>query len=286
MNTMQRSIASCCMALALALTAGTLHAQMFTTANGYVDGQLAGQNGWMWGGTNYMVSTTSGVVNVNTAATGLAQAYWASGWVPLTTPGYIAKTSTDFRYTLSGSAQTGINGMFGVGLTDNGNFRVFGELRYYNGQLGFELSQQNNGGTTVVPATVYLDPSAIGLNVAGSDFSTDLLRMTTTLTLGADANSWNMSCTLLNVTTGTIAATTSASFTTTDAVYTANNGFAWYAQDFIQSIDQAALSSFTILNVNQVTVAAPEPSSLAMIGMGFMALVGGMRIRRSTFAKA
>lgn len=255
----------------VAMLAMPVQAQMFTTANGYVDGQLQGQKSWQWGGTNYQVNTTTGVVNANVASTGLQAAYWASGWTPLTTTGYIATTSTDFRMSLSGVTPTGINGIWGVGLTNNGNFRAYGSLRFFSGNYGFELNQQNTGGGSVSTAK-YFDPTALGLNSSGGDYDSDLLRITTTLTRGADENGWYTTSTLLNVTTGVTVASVTGSFTTSATVFTQNNSYSWYAQDYMQNIDQAGLSSLSMINVNQVLVSAPEPGSVALLGLGLLML--------------
>lgn len=212
----------------------------FTAPEGYADGGLDGQNGWTasTGGGGFVVDTSATTVSRSTdwgVATYGAQTLFGSG----ASEGDSATVTVDFYYEGVMDDANNIKGTFSF--SDNSNHQHF---YMYSSAFASTLQVRNNENSASVVGA--------GIPLPGTN---DALRISYTLTLGADASNSVMSVTLSNTVSG---ASAEGGYTgISEAVYASAASTGLYFR-----YGNGVLAGATALVIDHVTLdeaAAPEP---------------------------
>jgi len=249
------------------LTAASAHAVVidFTSGEGYTNGSLNLQTNnsgtWKTSSSNasFQVNTASGgSVSVDTSVINAVAGYFEP--INFSTGGAIT-TSMDFQFTQGTATVTSATTAFGLAYTtiqgSGTNNTAFAAIGRQNGTDFYRMTAFGNA-TNITGAT-------LGINSAGSDSLSDVIRMT--LTMSYTAGSWSGVATLLNVNTGITVATIT------------RNGFAIssFGPDSLYSamrvgpeMTTSGLSSLSALNYS---TPIPEPGTFVLAGLGLGAVL-------------
>jgi len=271
------SILSVLVTLVVFLTAPA-HAVLleFTTGEGYANGSLSGQpsasNTWLQSGAGSPFT-------VNTSAGGSVSYD-------------VAQNSRVVGYAESLNFQTGnpftvsIDLQFVQSTATVGGSTVFANLTFLTGQntgtiagttLGLGRTSTLDGYRIAAFSSISTNiaGSALGINSAGLDTTSDLLRLTYTLTQGATNTTWLASYTLRNVTTATDVVTNSVSNINIGSGAGDTSLFSALASG--ASMTTSGLSSFQVNSYSLV----PEPTAVGLMAVGGALLMTVRRRRLS-----
>ena len=248
----------------------------FTDAEGFSNGNLANNADWSnFGDANGFVvqdAAGTGSVQVNSLASATGLSNSSTTYDATVTSGTFT-LSSDFQFTDSGSDATGQNVFFLNQYSLNSN----GTNTEGRTSLGMRKNVSNYQFLYFGTGAVSMSESQLGLDTANSDFQSDVLRMTSELTAGADASSWSGTYTLYNVTTDTIL--------TTNSITLSPSGFTDFVADssvfatiYSPANNYNGISDIEVLSFGS-SYAIPEPSTYALLA-GLIGLIPVMLRRR------
>ncbi|CAN5437538.1 hypothetical protein BH09VER1_BH09VER1_52330 [soil metagenome] len=251
----------------------------FTTAEGYSNGTLNGQPSAtpVWAtssdtGTPFTVNTSgSGSVSLSTAINSRNAGYnFVTDFATIGTSftSYIEFTFVQSTATV-GASTTAVSLLYSDTQTSgsiNSTTAGFGRNTLLDGyrMASFAATATNIAGT------------ALGIDSGSGDTTSDVIRMSLTLTRGATSSTWSATETIFNVTTGTQVATASSS-----AINIGVNDPATFfnAMALGASMTTSGLSSVNILAYSSPV---PEPSTWALITVGGTLLITLRRRRQQS----
>lgn len=258
------------------LTAASAHAVVieFTSGEGYTNGSLNLQTNnsgnWRTSSSNafFQVDTASGgSVSVDTGVNSVVAGYFEP--INFSTGGAIT-TTMDFQFTQGTATVGSATNAFGLAYTtiqgSGTNNTASASIGRQNGTDFYRMTAFGN--TTNITGTT------LGINSAGGDSFSDVIRMS--LTMSYSAGTWSGVATLLNVNTGiTVATITRNGFTISsfgpDSLYSAmRNG---------DGMVNSGLSSLSALNYS---TPIPEPGTYVLFGLG----LGAVLLFRRRMARA
>lgn len=281
MNGSFRSLAASL--LGISLVAGHIHAATvvdFTSAEGYVNGVLNNQPGasgtWKTSGTQFtefQVNTSNGgYVALSTSVDSKIAGYSA--------PAYFLSSGTvtmsmEFQFTQNASSVTNAQNAFGLVFSSSQtagglNASTAWLSRAANTTDGYRLAIFNSNAVTMTGAQ-------LGLNSSASDNTSDVIRLTLSLTAVSSTN-WSGTATMYNVTTGTQIATFTRNNFSAGAGVDLNNPL--YGGIQIGSMVAASLTSVSVLNYS--TTVVPEPGTYVLLGLGLGVLAVFTRRRKAS----
>jgi hypothetical protein len=244
----------------------------FTTGEGYTSGSLNGQpsgnSSWATssGNASFTVNPAGGgSVAVDTAASNSNTAVYQSP-IDFTT-GVAYTSSVEFSFTQS-VVNTGTSTvLFSNAYSSNPSSTTLGSSAI---SLGRVTGVDGYRFATFASASVNIAGTALGINSAGSDTTSDIIRMTLTLQQGATATTWIGTATLYNVTTSTVLATRTSNAVDLSGVFTDTSLYGTMAVGGTASTSGA--SNLTVLAYSS-PVAVPEPATWALLIGGALFLV-------------
>lgn len=237
----------------------------FTTGEGYANGTLNGQptGSPLWAtasdtGTPFTVNTAGGgSVAFSTAINNRNIGYNSA--TDFATVGTSFTTYIEFSFVQS-TATTGANTTAaGLLYSDTqtsgsigGTIAGFGRSAATD---GYRMASFSTTSTTIAG-------SALGINSGTGDTTSDVIRMTLTLTRGSATNNWTATETIYNVTTGIQVATVSTSSVNIGANDPAT---LFSAMQIGGTMTTSGFSSFTVLAYGSPV---PEPTAVTLVGLG------------------
>lgn len=256
----------------IALVAATSQATtiQFTTSEGYTNGDLNGQNSWN-ANTEWDVANAAGLGNAQTTSNS-AGATLGLPAITLTS-GQSVTLSANFQfigsYTAGGQGAANRN-FFGLGISRSTT--AYGGADTAEATMGL-LGNGDAAGTSAY--TLLNNYGAMTGMTTINGFNTgDVFQIDYTLTLGANAGASSYTAQITNLTDSlsTALGTKSGLDANVYDALTTTGGFAYFRTSF----DMTAVTGVTSAQMNSYTV-IPEPSSIALVGLGLAALISRRR---------
>ena len=215
--------------LSISAQTPTSDAVQFTSAEGYVDGELGVQTptvgGWTTNSNGFTVNSLTGLLTLNIPESSSYRKARFSNVVAATETSFTIASKFSFSRVLGGVNSNKQQPVVAIGFSDVDAFnggRLYIQLDRHKTNETYRLSfGETTGSGNTFEKTGYVAESLLGFG--DNDADSDDLWMTMTVTKGADATSWSANIALTNMSTGTeIATKTGISFDTNDAYFTEN----------------------------------------------------------------
>ncbi len=252
----------------------------FTTADGFTNGNLSGQNSWNANTTGASVFTVADAVTTGTVAigqvTGTATISYNGEGYDFSQVGANYTLSADLQFTDAGDTTASNNPFFSMmygfaptGGTDGSTSLV---LRKTSSEA-YQIALYSKTAVTLSKSALGLDP--------GVDNDSDVLRLTSSFTGGGSVKAdWSVDYTLYNVTT----ATTIVSGTLSNINLNANSidnpsMYGLVASGAFQQDNHDGISNIELLDYSASFTAIPEPGTYAF-GFGGLMLAIAVYLRR------
>ncbi|MFD2255575.1 PEP-CTERM sorting domain-containing protein [Luteolibacter algae] len=252
----------------------------FTDTNTFTNGALNGQDGWATSNSGAVIGVTGATVD------GFKDHVNGSGATVVSGATYTSTVT--FTYT-DNSGGVGNGPHFGASIY-NGSSADAEEINIMlkrSGNNSYRLGLYTNWGNTNASVGFQQSGTFSGVDIGFvpdandpmlNDVFSDVLRLSITLTAGADANSWNATGRLFNVTTNTEVQTWNST-PANNLVFAAADGTSIYGGfGGGQSNSNQNIQDRTALEYSFES-SVPEPSSLVLVSLGALGFT--MRRRRN-----
>lgn len=246
----------------------------FTSGEGYSNGPLSNNANWNQALETgiFNVDATAGQVDVGTTGAGFGSlAILATSTYDFTQVGSTFTASIDFQFTDTNATIGGTNTFMQMGY-------LTGPTSGSVGQTGIGIRRNASPGSyqlvRFASSTASVSASGIGIDIGSSDFVSDVLRFSYTLTAGETASTWSATYSLFNVDTST---TVSSATLTVNVTSTAADDDSMYASMSTGANNGNGITGITVYDYSSSSVPVPEPSTYALAFGGLILALGGYK---------
>lgn len=242
--------------LAVVCVQASVVTEEFSTVNGYVDGNLNGQKNWVEETAGTFVVNSGGSGSLSVANTALKHAYFGSnagGDALDGTGGDTLKAEADFSFEVN--APSGNKSSLQLQFSNNGQDQRVRLQLFRFSTLGYGLRVIDQANTVTDSSMVSF--ADMGMDLDGSDFSSDTLSMSFDITRTETADEWLANAYLYN---GETLLTSITDMTVSSSILYGDN-------TLFSGMDSGSDVNFTSRTVESFTVSqvVPEPATVSLV---------------------